>query len=155
MLLTKVTTDEHVSKVSLHRLINLEHTKHKGRGICLLHGVPVKPSCKYFLPYWLANSPFSFLLPPASVNISAHTLFTVCCKFEVLVLVSCPLWGLSLSDNRHLPLLKNCKILCCFVDCYFNFPQYIWFSCCECRTIKFMVKISDNHFWKFPSGHLS
>jgi len=70
-----------------------------GRGICLLHGATVKSSCKCLLSYWLSNYPFRFLLPTASVNISAHTLFAVCCKFEVLVLASCLRWGLSLSEN--------------------------------------------------------
>ena len=131
-----------------------EHTKHKGRNIWSLHGAAVKPSCKCFFITWLANS-FHFLLSPASVNIFARTLFTVCCKFEVLVLASCPLLGLSLSEDSHLFLLKKCKTPCWFVECYLNFPLYIYYSCCGCLSIKFMVKISDHRLWKFPSGHLS
>ena len=55
-----------------------EHTKHKGRGDCSLHGATVKPSYEYFLSYCLTNSSFRFLLPPVTFDLSAHVLFVVC-----------------------------------------------------------------------------
>jgi len=50
-----------------------EHTKHKCRGGCALHGAAVKPSFNHFLTFCLTIS-FRFLVHTGTVNIS-HILF--------------------------------------------------------------------------------
>jgi len=113
VLRMKVTTGEHVRKVSLHRLLNLEHAKHQGRGICLLHGVTVKPSCKHFLSYRLAYSSFPILIPPGSVNISARTLlqFVVNLKYWYLLHVhfeGCPFLKTHICPKKTAKSLLLC-----------------------------------------------
>jgi len=80
-------------------LENLGASKHKGRSCCSLHGAAVNPSSNHFLTYCLTNSHLQFLVHLGTVNISAHTLFANCCKFEY--------WYLLYVCESFLKLLKS------------------------------------------------
>ena len=98
----------------------------------------------------LTGNSFRFLLSPASVNISAHTLFAVCCKFEVLVLGHAHFEGCPFLKTDICPFQKTAKFsvaLLTTVSIFRNLCRLI--QLLQVPYHRFMIKLSDNRFENF------
>ena len=130
VLRMKVMANEHVRKVSLHRLVNLEAYKAEGSRHLFTTWSCSKAKLQVFYQYWLANSPFRFFFL-LLLSIYLYILFlqfVVNLKYWYLLhaqFESCPLLKTDIC-----PFQKTAKLSVVLLTYYFNFPQYIQFNCC-------------------------